>query len=372
MTAAIASALAGSAFAGTRSKPQPLVGAAEAGHVEQVNSKVGYLDGQSQATFRYPGAEYVKVHFASVVLLPGDYLTVSDALGNESYRVTQPGWAMSITGDTARVALHRTGLLNSLVAQLGVTIDKVSRGFTTAERSAKAAESKARKGREESICGNDDKADAVCYKSTNPVIYARSKAVARLLIGGTELCTGFRVSAGNRLLTNHHCVGSAEEASDTEVWFNYQCAQCRGYEVFRPTKVWLSQVIATDQTLDYTLFSVTDFDKVQKFGYLELDLRRPGKGEQLYIPQHPTGAPAMVAMSSDADRAGNCAVVDDSYDGYATDTDVSYYCDTEGGSSGSPVLSRDTNKVVALHHFGGCPNSGVRMERIFAQVQSLL
>jgi V8-like Glu-specific endopeptidase len=60
------------------------------------------------------------------------------------------------------------------------------------------------------------------------------------------------------------------------------------------------------------------------------------------------------------------------YDGYDTDTDVSYYCDTEGGSSGSPVLSRSTNKVLALHHFGGCPNSGVRMERIFTQIQSLI
>jgi hypothetical protein len=43
-------------------------------------------------------------------------------------------------------------------------------------------------------------------------------------------------------------------------------------------------------------------------------------------------------------------------------TDVSYYCDTAGGSSGSPVLSRKTGKVVALHHFGGCPNSGVRAD----------
>ena len=116
----------------------------------------------------------------------------------------------------------------------------------------------------------------------------------------------------------------------------------------------------------------TDFDLVQKFGYLELDLRRPGQGEELYIPQHPTGAPAMIAVASDRDQAGNCAVDNPAYDGYDTDTDVSYYCDTEGGSSGSPVLSRLTNKVVALHHFGGCPNSGVRMERIFTQIQSLL
>lgn len=353
-------------------KPSPVSGAAEAGRVERVNRQLNYLDGQNQAIFHYPGAEYIKIHFASVLVLPGDYLIVSNSDGTEEHKVTKPGWAMSISGDMAKVQLHRTNLLGDVVAQLGVTIDQVSRGFTEPEREATAKKSRERKSREESICGNDDKADAVCYKTSDPVLYKRSKAVARLLIKGTELCTGFRVGAENRLLTNYHCIGNAEEAADTEVWFNYQCAQCGGYEVFRPTKVWLSQVLASDSTLDYTLFSVTDFDLVRKFGYLELDVRRPDKGEELYIPQHPTGAPSMIALSSDRDGTGTCTVQDPAYDGYAEDTDVSYYCDTEGGSSGSPVLSRVTNKVVALHHFGGCPNSGVRLERIFTAIQSLL
>jgi V8-like Glu-specific endopeptidase len=65
-------------------------------------------------------------------------------------------------------------------------------------------------------------------------------------------------------------------------------------------------------------------------------------------------------------------VNDPAADGYAANTDVAYYCDTEGGSSGSPVLARSTNKVVALHHFGGCPNSGVRIDLIYAQVRKLL
>ena len=358
--------------AAMRSPETKSIGSVEAGRIERVSKRIDYLDGNGTVSFAYPGAEYVKVHFASLLVLPGDYLTVSNPDGTEEHRVTRTGWAMSITGDTAQVRLHRAGPLGGALAQLGVTVDQVSRGFTEPERAVAATRSRDAKRHTESICGGDQKADAVCYKTTNPVLYRRSKAVARLLIKGTELCTGFRVGAKNRMMTNYQCVGSAAEAADTEVWFNYQCAECGGWAVFRPTKVWLSQVLASSSTLDYTLFSVTDFEQVAKFGYLEIDVRRPANGEELYLPQHPTGAPAMIAVSSDLPRPGNCAVDSNSYDGYAADTDISYYCDTEGGSSGSPVLSRVTHKVVALHHFGGCPNSGVRMDRIFTEIQRLV
>jgi V8-like Glu-specific endopeptidase len=65
-------------------------------------------------------------------------------------------------------------------------------------------------------------------------------------------------------------------------------------------------------------------------------------------------------------------VTDNAYNGYATNSDVAYLCDTAGGSSGSPVLSRTTNKVVALHHFGGCPNSGVRGDLLAAKLAKYL
>jgi lysyl endopeptidase len=201
------------------------------------------------------------------------------------------------------------------------------------------------------------------------VMYRRSKAVARLLINGTELCTAWRVGPNNRMLTNHHCLETSLQARETEVWFNYQCAVCGGFDVFRPTKVWADQVLATDATHDFTLFSVENFDLVQQFGFLQLDVRAPLAGEELYVPQHPAGAPAEIAVEK---GNGNCSVVDPSYDGYAAGIDVSYYCDTEGGSSGSPVLSRTTNRVIALHHFGGCPNSGVRIDQIYPLIATLL
>ncbi|MEV0606655.1 serine protease [Polymorphospora rubra] len=363
------------------------------GTLKPVERVLGYLDGERSTTLHYPGADYVKVHFDRLLMLPGDHVTVASPDGTEVHRIDgdpvdglvdalrgSPAgrWAMSVSGDTAVVTLHRARPdllgLESRLAGLGVGIDRVAHGRTGADREA-AAETgpgAAGPGREESICGRNDSRDAICYRSSDPVAYQRSKAVARLLINGTELCTAWRLGATNRMMTNHHCFTSSDEAYQTEVWFNYQCASCGGYEVFRSTKVWGDQVLSTDRTLDYTLFTVEDFPAVEKFGYLELDLRRPTRGTELYIPQHPGGDPTVIAMSSDRDANGTCAVDNPSYDGYGTASDISYHCDTEGGSSGSPVISRSSNKVIALHHFGGCPNSGVRIDLIHERIRQHL
>ncbi|MEU8237239.1 serine protease [Actinoplanes missouriensis] len=357
------------------------------GELIPVRKVLEYLTGPREEKFSYPGASYVKVHFDRLDMLPGDYLTVSNPEGTESYRYEASDdarWAMSITGDTAIVEMHRAvdplGLGGAL-GNLGVRVDRVARGFDRGEskRARQSGESQrvrrgadsqpARPGREESVCGADTSSDAVCYQSADPVAYTKSKAIARLLINGTELCTGWRVGPKNRMITNNHCLTTSGEAYDTEVWFNYQCAKCGGYDVFKPTKVWGDQVIATDKTLDYTVFTVDGFASVEKFGYLTLDTSRPTRGQELYVPQHPAGEPTRIAGGK-GEKASNCSVENPDYTGYAPHSDVSYFCDTAGGSSGSPVLSRRTNRVVALHHFGGCPNSGVRGDLLAAKLRA--
>src|SRR4051794_5438575 len=365
------------------------------GTVEQIGQLLDYAGAERTKTFHYPGASYMKVHFNRMLLLPGDYVTVSKPDGTDSQVYSgDPGravteaansgrWAMSVDGDTAVVTMHTKGLdpggLRGRLAEMGVSVDRYARGYTKAERDAKevaARKAKAdearRSGTEESVCGHDDKQDATCYKSSDPVPYTRSKAVARLLINGVELCSAWRVGPNNRMFTNHHCFTDSYDARNTEVWFNYECAVCGGWDTLETTKVWGDRVLATDDTLDYTLFTVQNFDTIARFGYLQLDVRAPRKGEELYIPQHPAGDPTKIAMDSPFERNGNCSVADPSYYGYDAGTDLSYYCDTEGGSSGSPVLSRATNRVIGLHHFGGCPNSGVRIDLVYDRVGSLL
>ena len=354
-------ALGGAAAAAPRVEV-PNVTLERVGTTDPVHRSLDYVSATHSLTLSYPGATYVKVHVERLTLLPGDWLTIADAKGGQAreYRFGLAGqWAMSVDGDTAVLTLH--GRLARLTG-FGVTVDRVAHGYPETKRSH----------RPESVCGNDDSRDAVCYKSTDPVAYRNSRAVARLLINGDELCSAWRVGPNNRMFTNHHCFTSTVDARNTEVWFNYECAVCGGFATLPPVKVTGDTVLATDATLDFTLFSVQNFAAVRAFGYLSLDPRDPAAGEQLYIPEHPGGEPTILAIASDQDRAGNCQVHDSAVDGYGHDTDIAYLCDTAGGSSGSPVLSRVSNRVVALHHFGGCPNQGVRMDLIYRRIASLL
>lgn len=346
------------------------------GTVESVEATLGYTDPEPSLMLHYPGAEYVKVHLRQLLLLPGDYLTVTDATGQEVYRYeadplfgvgTEGQWTTSVTGDTAVLTLHRVAeAVPAGMDRLGVVIDQVARGFLPEEPVPNPAPAPS----PESICGRDNSQDAACYRSSYPTIYRNTKAVARLLIDGTELCTAFRVGPNNRMLTNHHCLPDDWSAARTEVWFNYQCAECNGWAVYRPTKVYVDRVLDRDPVLDYTLFTVDDFAAVAHYGYLELANGSAISGEEIYIPQHPRGLPTRVAAVEAPGR--NCVIIDTAADGYADRTDVTYYCDTDGGSSGSPVLSRRTHQVVALHHFGGCPNSGVRMDLIRQRISRYL
>ncbi|MEV6240006.1 serine protease [Lentzea sp. NPDC051838] len=313
-----------------------------------------------------PGSGYVKIHFTDLRILPGDVLTVSNPDGTEKYTYNRDlrssttatpdatgFWAMSVTGEKAVVSLK-----NPLSR---VRIDKITRGYTEAEMSSQPSV--------QSICGTNDYKDAVCYQSSNPTEWGKTASVAKLLKNGASLCTGWRVGPKNHMLTNNHCFTSV---NGIEVWFNYQCPTCGGTTSATVTKVLANSVIKTDRNLDYTLFDVKNFDTISSFGYLELDARVPAVGEEMYIVGHPAGKLKKLSLRDNNNGGGYCVVRAVRVNGNVSQSDISYMCDTEGGSSGSPVLSRRTHKVIGLHHFGGCPNQGVRIDLVAAQINPLL
>ncbi|WP_051386277.1 S1 family peptidase [Actinokineospora inagensis] len=327
-------------------------------------------------TITVPGATYVKVHFAPLKLVGDDYLTVSSPSGRETYTYYndrtkgspftvhgQPGFAaMSIDGDTAVVTLHATAPRDakSLSRQgYGVRVTRYDRGFGSAEFSANNPTTM-------SVCGNDARKDVVCYQTSHPVEYTRSNAVARQLVDGIGSCTAWRVGNTNRMLTNAHCVDNATDLRASEFQFDYQCATCGGNNPRTGTKVSGQDLIRTSslQDLDYTLFSVTNFDTIRQYGTLYLDVREPTAGERIYIAGHGDIKPKRMSIYEDTEGGATCKI-----DVASSGVNTGYRCDSSGGNSGSPVLAGSSHKVIALHHLGGCPNWGTRISLVYNEIR---
>lgn len=358
------------------------------GEVEQQPIRMDYRrQANNGQTITYPGASFIKVHFLTFDLMPGDYVTVSDPTGTEKY--TYPGsestsdggpgfWSMSISGDTAVVQLHSQlssrQLSDSSLSKSGFVIDKYGRGYPQAEIERILPMS---------TCGASQRQDVACYQETNPTEFDKSNAVARLLInypnGFYAFCTAWRIGVGPNMLTNQHCLDSQTAVAGSEIWFNYQNQNCGVSGIGDVTKVAGNQLLKSDLVLDFTLFTVDNAESIADFGYLDIDARTPVSGEQIYIPQHGSGNPKQFGIESDSNEGNVCRIDVPVMDGLDNGTDTGYYCDTIGGSSGAPVLASSSNKVIGIHHFGSSsppacttPNQGVRMDLIWPQVEPYL
>jgi subtilisin-like proprotein convertase family protein len=349
------------------------------GQAVPVKKHIEYLAESSwEQVIHHPGASYIKVHVAALNLIGKDYITISNQEGSQSYTYPgddftqddQPGfWALSIMGENAIIKLHShhppETIDRNKATQVKVVVDQYVYGFSPAEIAQKMTQS-------EIICGNDDRQDAICYENLLDE-YNNSKPVVRLLINESWLCTGWRIGNGNYILTNEHCLNDQASVDSTEVWFNYQHTSCGGEIETIPTIVSGKKFLTTDYEKDVSLFTVNNFDSIKQFGYLELDIRAPILDEEIYIPQHGAGNPKQLAIFSDSNAGNICRInspVAAGNNGALIDT--GYLCDTEGGSSGSPVLARSSHKVIALHHWGGCENQGIRIDQIWPIVEPYL
>lgn len=389
---ATSGALTAPAFAensNTNTNPAPAV---IANTVDQVmslapsQSLTGNAD--NQLTVKQAGAAFIKVHFSYFNLPEGAYVTVSDPLGKENYRydgsdnkkatydsaagengLTQFS-AMSVFGDTAIVKLV---MPEDAVweKQHGIKIDRFNAGTENQVADQFAPIQSLTGPTPSSTCGVNERRDVACWQSSHPTEYERTRPVARLLMSGSGLCTGWCVGENNHMFTNEHCVSSQSELSNTEIWFNYQASSCGGtVNDSQVVKVTGKDLLASNYNLDYTLFTVNNFASIASFGNFGLENRAPQQGERIYIAQHGSGNPKELAIESDQNSNGLCQIDVASATGRAAGVDTGYFCDTIGGSSGSPVLAANTNKVIALHHFGGCENQGVRIDKIWPQVSS--
>ena len=322
----------------------------------------------------FPGGTYIAPHFARLDLPEGARVVVrSPNAEGRSWEYTGAGpgdlgrsegfWGINIPGDTAYVELW-----SSVPVSAGaVVIDRFARGFGEPGG-----------GGTEAICPPDDSQWAPCYETTFPGAYNKSRAVARLLINGTGACTGWLVGNAGHLMTNEHCIGSTSDALNTNYEFMAEgatCAtNCASWFGCPGTVVATSaSLIQLDVGLDYALVQLPT-NPTSTYGFLQMRRRGTYAGERIYIPQHPAAWGKRIALHSTHadDETGFCEVESTTRPactGGPVD-DIGYYCDTQGGSSGSPVLGHCDHQVVALHHCANCPNRGVPIDAIINDLGS--
>ncbi|KAG3197685.1 hypothetical protein PC128_g6623 [Phytophthora cactorum] len=401
------------------------------------------------------GAAFIAVNFKQFNLLPGDKLVVRDPSGLTSVNVTanfvqkietsnESPYSLLlrthpflIKGDT--VVIEYFPSIPTLMLPIVPRRDKPvvvmdSYVYVTYSPSIIGVDI------ESTVGAKDEAKEAVCYRKTQPKMYAKARAVARLMIRtereqpsqGSEqvtnwsFCTGWLIGRGNYLITNHHCMKDATvvEQDRTEgvlpsvisrFWPNTRSPPDRAGRVVEAVVGFMAEtkscrelgfmgekvgtveatrvsVITENRALDYALLRVLTndlaTDLTRRYGYLRLRAAGPVDGEAIYIPQHPRGEPKEIAATKDGKSAVIEVLPSNSIDssGYLRGREPSdiqpsvwYNADTEPGSSGSPVLSRKDNTVVALHCAGNSEtaqsastelfNMGVRIDLIARDLQ---
>lgn len=328
----------------------------------------------------WPEASYIAPHFQRFDLPAGAYAIVRSPNGERSWRYTGKGkgdlgvtkgfWGLHIPGDTAVLEVYsRTPL-----AAGAVIVDSFAHGYPAPrwEISKESFEAGA-----EALCGADDSEWAKCYEGTT--IYDKSRAVLRLLINGSSACTGWLVGDAGHVLTNEHCVGTSSDAQNTDYEVMAEgsscTTSCASFGACPGTILATSgTLVKVNASLDYALIQLP-VNPTATYGFFQMRNSGAVVDERIYIPGHPSayGKKLAVRSTHSSDPSGFCEV----YNTNATPCsggpgDVGYYCDTQGGSSGSPVVGYSDHAVVSLHHCANCPNRGVPITAVISDLGASL
>lgn len=331
---------------------------------------------------KYEEATYISLHFSRLDLATDDFLLIKSSDGERSWRYYNKGnqnklnkdegfWSVPIYGNEVIIEIHSVNSQKGF----GYAIDKFARGFTEDEMNSMARcddPSDPDCWDNEAICGDDDSREAKCYQTSEPEVYDHSRAVARLLINGTNACTGWLIGDEGHLMTNNHCVESMSDANNVTVEFMAEGSSCATncqswFGCSGTIEASSTTLVKTDSNLDYSLLQLPT-NVSGTYGFLQLRESGASVGERIYIPQHPRAWGKRISLESDhsSDSADGFAHVfsDDEPRCGGNGNDIGYFADTQGGSSGSPVIGYDDHLVVALHHCANCPNRGVPIKEI--------
>jgi len=321
------------------------------------------------------GASFLKLHMVGVNLRAGDFIDVIAPDGRLVERIEGRGprdrgtfWTLAVFDEALVLEFHTA---HRYAGRPAFAIDMALVGEPEAMETILGGRS---------ICDPPDFEDAICSQNEAGVWANVLASVGVMSVGGDPVsglwCSGANLSPLNYVMTNQHCIGDQAKCDDSEFVFNHYRTVCgdSNSPLSEPVSFRCDQLVAvqpyddcepTTTTLDFALSSV-DGDPASAFGYVEPDPAPLTSGEAIYIVQHPSGRPHEITRGDGA----NVVV-----DGHT----LRYYdtLDTEPGSSGSPIFRTADDRMVGLHHCGGCDtagtgNRGMLMADIYPLIEQYL
>lgn len=184
-----------------------------------------------------------------------------------------------------------------------------------------------------------------------------ARAVARIDFADQTSGTGILLG-GRWLLTCHHVVPSLERARVVKaVIFGFERSHTDQLQAGVSVALAPDQGFHTQEADDWTLVRLSADDRLAPFGHSYLfDDPYTQIGAEARVVQHPGAREKSVATGPIVEADGGR---------------VRYRINTEGGSSGAPVINTD-GKIIALHHAGGGDhNQGVAIQRVIAGIRAL-
>lgn len=283
-------------------------------------------------------SSYFRLHFSDISASEGLDFTLRIRNRANQVVLTTPGPALAKAGDYWTTYLSGTYAL----------VEIENRGTASGTLSLKIAEvaTERRGARVLNIQDPLDPKDRPVWAyEGNEGLTKASRGVAKLRYVKERsmlTCTGFMVS-DSLMLTNQHCFDTAAVCATAIAQFGYQ--EDHNRDLSDGEEFPCEEVKDSDPGLDFTLIKLARSPGT-RWGVLRWQLQSPASGTPIYIVQHPGGAPKRVALDGCAVKTADAVA---GVPGEATD--FGHTCDTENGSSGSPVLDM-SNRVVALHHLG--------------------
>ncbi|GAB9467230.1 hypothetical protein Gpo141_00004584 [Globisporangium polare] len=313
--------------------------------------------------------------FRSIEVSGGDHMVVSALDGSRAQVLNSTSSGVStipIPGKSLKIEFrpsNDTGASASGCAKTkklpSFTIEKLGVGFPSDHFVTK-----------ESVCGSNQLVNAQCLSL---LLGKQADAVMRLLIekdGKGYWCSAWLWGNKGHIITNHHCISTQAHVDKTQFQFQVQTAGCNdkkcsphscpvGEILYGKDNV---ELVRANKALDFAILKITanngTASKIAtKYGYLRIRKAAPKPSEAFFLVQHPHGGPKVVPAIIDAK---NTTFIPNLSELYRTSnmanvviSALGYLADTEGGSSGSPLIAEKDRLVIGLHHLGGCPNKAV-------------